>query len=68
MNNPPASKWFGGTKFTEGEVFPMKGVGFIIVCFTKRGIALRPEAIGIKPQSRAPLKPPQAAGQQGEPV
>lgn len=37
----PRSKLIGGQRFFEGEILSIKGVGFVCVAITKRGIALR---------------------------
>ena len=45
----PRSKLIGGHRFTEGDVFVLKGLGFITTHLTKRGIILRP----FKPKPKA---------------
>lgn len=41
MIQPPRMKLIGGVKFYEGEVIAIRGVGFVVVKLTKRGLALR---------------------------
>lgn len=37
----PLTKVICGVTFTEGEIIPVKGVGFLVVKITRRGLALR---------------------------